>query len=253
MKRHIAITNTGQRIVVVFMQIPGKEDHALVISSDNLPPRWEQYVMQIVESSEGQSDPDLGNVLGRRLMPDTTDTVLAALHKTGLLHPIHIDRVTMMPKPNMPYSLRTILQAMNRMVPDEYEIAAKLNETAQVAARDHVAEIGGVPSPNALGAPLPAPSIPDELSTKFNPHTTNQTASVSEHALAVAQNLLFEAQLLENDATAKRNKAYQYAPHLRPQPQKPKTVAPPPVQQQAVEAPVKAPKPKVTRAKKAAV
>ena len=48
MKKHIGrIANTDQRVVVVFMQIPGKDDHALVVSTDNLPERFHQATILV--------------------------------------------------------------------------------------------------------------------------------------------------------------------------------------------------------------
>ena len=50
MMRHVAkIANTDQRCVVAFLQIPGREDHALVIPTDSLPPRTEQAVMDLLK------------------------------------------------------------------------------------------------------------------------------------------------------------------------------------------------------------
>ena len=215
MKRHLArMANTDQRVVVVFMQIPGKEDHALIVATDNLPPRWEQFLMQVVESPEGQGDPDLGNVLGRRLMPDTTETLLQALHSAGLLRSVPINNVIMFPEPNRPFALRQILQAMGRILPDEYAAVDQMNETKT----EKVSPIGQQKTPIdpfANGDP------------KFNPYTSNQEATVSENAVGIARSLLIEADMLEADAKAKREKAYGFAPHLRPQTKTKKAVAAP--------------------------
>jgi hypothetical protein len=246
MKRHIArMANTDQKVVVVFMQIPDRADHALVVAVDNLPPRWEQHVMQIVESPEGQSDPDLGNVLNRRLMPDSTETVLFALHQAGLLLPVSIDRVIMFPEPNRPYALRQILQAMNRVVPDEYDAVDRLNESTSAK---HVA--------NQVGQQrTPVDPYATVADTKFNPHTANQDATVSEGNAGIANGLLIEAEMLESEARAKREKAYTYAPHLRPQVKKslraaaPIEAAPAPV---ATKAPAKAPAKRAAPARKKA-
>jgi hypothetical protein len=227
MKRHLArMANTDQRVVVVFMQIPEREDHALVISTDNLPPRWEEVLMRVVESPEGQGDADLGNVLGRRLMPDTTDTVLAAFHHAGLLKPVPISNVIMFPEPNRPYALKQILQAMGRILPDEYEQADVLRETAK--------------APVSRGNPVgqhktPVNPYAEPSETKFNPHTSNQGVQVNEGTTAIAHGLLMEADMLEADAHAKRERAYQQAPHLRPAPVvKRKTTTEPPVAAEVV-------------------
>ncbi len=226
MKRHLArMANTDQRVVVVFMQIPGREDHALVISTDNLPPRWEHALMTVVESPEGQGDPDLGNVLGRRLMPDTTDTILAAMHQAGLLMPVPINNVIMFPEPNRPFALRQILQAMGRILPDEYEAVDKLNEAAAAAPSKQPAK-----NVSQVGQHrTPVDPFSQAETERFNPHVSNQGATVAEESTGIAQGLLFEAEMLEADARAKRERAYQQAPHLRPQPVRRPAPAPAPV------------------------
>lgn len=181
MKKHIAkLTNTDQRCVVVFMQIPGDRSHALIVSTDTLPPRFEQAVMEVVESAEGQADPVLANVLNRRLLPDTGENLLTALHHGQLLRRVHIDQVIMMPRPNMPISLRKVIDLM-----------------------------GGE-------APEPSAEHPEIDDAKFNPHTQNTAAMASEERVGIARNLLMEAADLEHVARQKREKAYAVAPELAP-------------------------------------
>lgn len=183
MKRHIGkIKNTDQRCVVVFMQIPGREDHALVVSTDTLPPRYEQALMQIVESPEGQNDPSLANVLDRRLMPDTGEKILEAMHNNGFLRAVPIDQVIMLPMPSMPFPLRSIIEKMGGTVPNSPATAQDVTETAA-----------------------------DE---KFNPHGANAQALTAESKAGIARMLLIEAEDLEAIAQQKRQQAYAYAPEI---------------------------------------
>lgn len=56
----------------------------------------------------------------------------------------------------------------------------------------------------------------DGGASKFNPHNFNaEQANVGE-ALGTARNLLLEADMLETEARSKREKAYTFAPSLRP-------------------------------------
>jgi hypothetical protein len=180
--RHIGkIASTDQRCVVAFMQLPDKPDHALVILTDPLPPRYQQALMSILESNEGQADETLANVLARRIMPDTGKTVLVTLHERGYLQPMPVSNVLMLPRPNMPFPLEQILQGMNRIVPQS-----------------------------------DAPRYADAAMQKFNPHTSNQKADAIEQSTRIASNLLIEAEMLEATAEKKRKDAYALAPHLQP-------------------------------------
>lgn len=179
MKRHVAkMANTDQRLVVVFMQIPGKEDHALVIPTDNLPSRYEQAVMEILESAEGQNDETLANVLNRRLMPDTGKPVLQTLHDGGMLLPVPVANIMMLPMPNMPFPLSTVLESMGRTVPK------------------------------------PAGAQPDAAVEKWNQIQVNQKVEGVENRRAIAQNLLIEADMLETEAQRKRERAFSVAPEI---------------------------------------
>jgi len=179
-KRHIGkIRNTDQRCVIIFMQLPGREDHALVLPTDNMPARYEQAVMEILESQEGQAEETLADALNRRILPETGQTVLAALHLNKMLEAVPVDNVLMMPRPNMPFPLRQVLTGMGRAIPNTAETT--LVETQ-----------------------------------KFNPHLANQKAATVHESAGIANNLLAEAADLEAEARRKRERAYQYAPHLAP-------------------------------------
>lgn len=184
MKKHIAKTNTDQRCVVIYMQIPQREDHALVCVTDTLPPRLEQAVMEIVESPEGQASPQLANVLGRRLLGDTGQTVLESLHNQNMLRAIPVDDVIMMPLPNRPFSLRSIIEAMGGTVPTN-------NQTVVDA------------------------SMADN---KLNPYGNIPAQELASGQQGTAQGLLREAAMLEAEASSKRARAYFLAPELEPAP-----------------------------------
>lgn len=184
MKRHVGkITNTDQRCIVVYMQIPGRETHALIASTDNMKPRFEQVIMDILTSPEGQNDPVLANVLSRRVMPETNKSVLQTLHEMGMLKPMPIDNIVMLPKPNMPFPLRQIIESMGNTIP-KIDNSVETTENVQ------------------------------DNETKYNPYVNNNTELSAEGREAIAKNLLVEARMLESEAKKKYEMAYSYAPHL---------------------------------------
>lgn len=198
MKRHVGkIINTDQRVVVVYMQIPGRESHALVVSTDNLPLSFETTMMGVLESSEGQADPLLANTLARRMMPDSTTPVLTALHNSGLLQPIPVDQIVMLPMPNMPFPLRSIIEQMGGRVP---AVTGAPHQPQEAAVQE---------APAAAQAPQPEPD-------RFNPYGQTQAIETAGQNKGIASNLLVEASLLEREAANKREQAYRYDPGLRP-------------------------------------
>lgn len=180
-KRHVGkIANTDQRCIVAWMQIPNREDHALCIPTDGLPPRLEQAVMQVLESAEGQAEEILANILSRRKMPDSpSSTLFEALHNGRHMVAVPVSQVVMFPRPNMPFPLVDILRQMGKLTHN--------TTTDESATRD-----------------------------KFNTHAHNKAAMSVEQRLGTARNLIIEAELLENEAKAKRARAYDLAPETQP-------------------------------------
>lgn len=210
MKRHTGkIANTDQRCVVVMMQVPGREDHALVCPTDTLPPRYEQALRELVDSNEGQAEVEIWKLLSRRIMPDTGRSVMETLHLEGRLMPVPVGNIVMLPMPNKPFPLEQILHAMGRSTVASGKTAPPTPPQQQM------------PTPPVMPPTTQPQALVEEQ--KFNPHLMNQQAGKAEDASAVAQNLLFEASMIEGDAKAlmadaasKRQRAYALAPSLRP-------------------------------------
>lgn len=177
MKRHTGkILTTDQRCVVAYMQIPGRETHALVVPTDTLPPRVEQAIMEILESDEGQGEETLGNVFARRLMPDTGVNVLQSLHEGRYLTAVPVSQIVMLPKPNMAFPLSKVLEDMGRAAPDTSTI----------------------------------------LGDNYGAHEHNDKSEVRADVRMTALNLIAQASLLEEDAGRIRERAYATDPSLRP-------------------------------------
>src|SRR5262249_99720 len=161
------------RCVVAFMQIPGREDHSLVIPIDNLPPRFEQAVMDVLKSPQGQQEEDFALALSRHLMPDNGQNILETLHTKGRLMPWPLHQGLMMPTANQGVKLSSILENLGRL-PDQQ---------TQGLLKEYATE-------------------------KFNPHLHNQTVASTEHSRSIARGLLVEAEMLELEARKKRDQAY---------------------------------------------
>ena len=173
--RHAA---TGQRLVVVFMELPGEPENSLVVFSDSLPDRYHQALMDAVESNEGQSAKELYEVLARKVFWHGGQ-MLNTLHTEGLLAKIPSKNIIMTPNTSTNVPLNEILENIHKIE------AGLLTENS---------------------APAPTESRID----------SNVAESKAEESRQIAQNLLIQAQLLEDDARRKREEAYRYDPSLKP-------------------------------------
>lgn len=175
-KKHIGrIINTDRRCIVVFMSLPGREDHALVVDTDALPDRIHDALMDVVESKEAQQEIKLGNVLSRRLLPDFGMDILNVLHQRGSLIPMPVSNIMMYPIPNQPIPLSELVKY------------GQVRENPNVEVAEH----------------------------KYENLVADHESNKQEVNINVARNLLIEADMLEQEANFKREKAYTLAPSLR--------------------------------------
>lgn len=180
MARHMGKDMKGEPLVVSYMMLPNSpEPKALVTRPGRLDQNLQRTLMSLVGSPEAQSTRDLADVLGRRMYHDSGKTMFQVLHEIKALEAVSIDDVVMTPQGNTSYPLRTILEQMGA-------IRSPVTEQRQAEG--------------------------------FNPHANNQQAEANDEVTGLARNLLIEAEMLEEDARAKRERAFSMAPQLRPQP-----------------------------------
>ena len=198
MLRHVGvINNTGKNVAVVFMTLPDDDQNCLVVDMDALPEIFQQSVKKIIESNEAQQTQNLGDVLGRRMSPDGSNTtVLMKLHQAGRLQKLPVELISLVPRRGVTWPLRDVLAAM------------KEREQPQVSNSDL--------DPDQA-------TIAQEEVTKFNAFANNIEATASEGTMSQARDLIRMAEMLEADAAQRRSRAYQLAPELAPKAQaKPK-------------------------------
>jgi len=174
---------TNTRLSVVFLRLPDEPDYALVAYSDSLPDKYHDDFMSALESPEGQSSKELYEVLSRKVFWNGNN-MLETLHKEGLLKKTSIDSIIMTPTSAINMPLADLLKQMD-------EIAA--------------------------GAKRPQ----DEGQTVQERVTEQVDMSLEEDNKKIAQNLLIQAVMLEEEATKKRAEAVKYDPSLTEKAEKP--------------------------------
>ena len=185
--KHVGqVKNTGKRCAVVFNQIPSKETHALIVDTEALPDRIHDPLMNIIRSNEAQQSNNLGEVLNRRLMPDTNASILNELHAGGWMRAEAVTNVQLVPRPNSVILLADMLKALGKLTESQANSIPTPSVTAEATARERGIFADNFRSDNA------------EANTK------------------IAEGLLAQAQLLDDDANDLRERAYKLAPTLRP-------------------------------------
>ena len=191
MLRHTGqLNNTGKNVVVVFMQLPEDKEHALVVDTDALPDMYNESLRKLVESTEAQQAKNLGEVLGRRMSPDGSNTtMLQKFHASGRLQKTPVSNVTMIPRRGVRWALADVINAMSTQ------------ETLPQGFDDLDPETRAEVAANLK---------------KFNVHTSNIEGETASGVRDQAASLLEMAKMLEADAQSKREQAYRIDPSLKP-------------------------------------
>lgn len=186
--KHIGRSSgTGQRLSVVFLRLPDDPDNALVVYSDALPDRYHDEFMAAVESPEGQSSRELYEVLSRKVFFHGKP-MLDTLHSEGKLVKVPTKGIIMTPTTAMDIPLDDLL-----------------------------AQLDGIED----GSPQPIVANDTTTIDPGQPIKDNVDMSVGDDAKMIAQNLLQQAVLLEQDAERKRAEAVKYDPSLAEKAEKP--------------------------------
>ena len=172
---------TNQRLSVVFLSIPEEKDNALVVYSDSLPDKYHDDFMSAVESPEGQSSRELYEVLTRKLFWHG-GTMLDTLHNEGLLIKMPTNTIIMTPNGQTSIPLDELIEQMSDIEP--------------VTATDT------------------GPTVQERMEEQVD-------QSLGDDNKKIAQNLLIQAVMLEEEATKKRAEAVEYDPSLAEKAEKP--------------------------------
>lgn len=179
LKKHAGqLANTGVRVAVVFRKLPNDSKSCLIVETERLPDSYHDTIIQYLNSREALETNDFYEILNRRSFPDGLNC-LTALHQRGFLRKEPVSNVIMMPLPGQAVPLALINATIDKTI-DEY-----MSEQAKAA-------------PAAEGE-----IIMPEIDTTGDP-------------VEAAKKLIQQAEVLEQDAAEKREKAYALAPELKP-------------------------------------
>lgn len=184
MMKHVGVY--GEKpCIVVFRELPDDEQNALVILSDSLEGQFHDDIMSVVDSAEAQESNNISEVFFRRRLTDG-ENMLEALHTRQKLVKAPVNMVNLTPLPNQTVSLEEVNKELRQIENQSNPPLKTETEAARIDTGAPVVEDGSDPE-------------------------------------AVANNLLSQATLLEEDAKAliedaeaKRKQAFDLAPDLRP-------------------------------------
>jgi len=117
--KHVGrVRSTGKKCIVVFRTLPGDAYNCLIAPTENLPDSYHDAMINLVESSGGQSSNEFGEVMARSTFPDGS-IMLAALHTQGRLIKVSTDQIDMIPNS----TTRVQLSELNQIIAEQQGVS----------------------------------------------------------------------------------------------------------------------------------
>jgi hypothetical protein len=117
--KHVGrVRSTGKKCIVVFRTLPGDAYNCLIAPTENLPDSYHDAIINLVESSGGQSSNEFGEVMARSNFPDGS-IMLAALHTQGRLIKVSTDQIDMIPNS----TTRVQLSELNQIIAEQQGVS----------------------------------------------------------------------------------------------------------------------------------
>jgi len=186
--KHVGEHN-GKKVVIIEKSIPGEPHMCAVIYSTNIPSKFHDDIMKILESPEGQSEREFGLILNRRVSSDGRN-LLQAIAQEGYLKKAPTNQVIV--KPNASSAIRLDeLNSLLKMAGEGEEAIAKLEKLERESG---FKDSRKNPLPQTTTPVTPTTGVMDDASLAAN------YISQSTRMKAEAQSLLAEAQRLEEEA-----------------------------------------------------
>lgn len=202
--KHVGRTTRGDKIAVVFRTLPGESNHALVVTTTNLPDAYHDSLMTVIESDPAQESFELGEILFIRNFPDGRP-MLPALQADGRLYKLSTDQIMMTPSPGT----EIVLSQLNVLIAEQKNCAVdELCNFVIGAPKKDKATVEDVATVADLGKDVGEPSIPQS-----QPIKAKDTEALSDKD--IAKGLRSQADALYKEAARLRKQAEDLDPTVK--------------------------------------
>jgi hypothetical protein len=184
--KHVGEHN-GKKVVIIEKSIPGEPHMCAVVYSTNIPTKFHDDIMKLLESAEGQAEKEFGLILNRRQSTDGRN-LLQAIAQEGYLKKAPTNQVIV--KPNAASAIRLDeLNNLLKMAGEGETAIAKLEQLERESGFKDTRK-----NPVKQESTAPATNVMDDTSLSQN------YMSQSQRMRAEAKTLLAEADRLEEEA-----------------------------------------------------
>lgn len=207
--KHVGrVRATGKKCVVVFRTLPGDAYNCLIAPTESLPDAYHDALINLVESSGGQSANEFGEIMARSQFPDGS-IMLAALHVQNRLIKVSTDQIEMIPTAGVTIvlsELNQIIAEQQGVAVDSLSIKSGLTDPKK-NANVEVQEVGTVSE-----LPKETTDVSKTTSSSVNETAPAETATPEEKAKFYRS----QADKLAKEAAAMRRLAEDLSPTKKP-------------------------------------
>ena len=145
--KHVGSNGQHKKVVVVFREVPGDPDSALVIPTGALPQLYHDDLITAIESPNCQSSMEPSDYLFRQVFNDGTN-MLNTIHQRGWMIKVPAKSIMMTPKPGVEINLVELNKQLKDISNDQ---AASGTRSGDIATNKTTANQYTPPAPSTPG------------------------------------------------------------------------------------------------------
>ena len=130
--KHVGVNGQGKKCVVVFRELPGDSDSALIIPTESLPQLFHDDLIKAIEHPNCQDLMDTSDYLFRQVFNDGTN-MLNTLHQRGWMVKVPTKSVAMTPKPGVVINLVDLNRELKQITNAQTAAGTRSSDIATTA------------------------------------------------------------------------------------------------------------------------
>jgi hypothetical protein len=130
--KHVGVNGQGKKCVVVFRELPGDSDSALIIPTEALPQLYHDDLISAIEHPNCQDLMDPSDYLFRQVFNDGTN-MLNTLHVKGWMVKVPTKSVAMTPRPGVTINLVDLNRELKQITNAETAAGTRSSDIANNA------------------------------------------------------------------------------------------------------------------------
>jgi hypothetical protein len=149
--KHVGMNVQGKKVVVVFREVPGDPEYALVIQTEALPSLHHDDLIRAIETSGCQDSLDPSDWLFRQQFTDGTN-MLNTIHQRGWMIKVPTKSIMMTPQPGVEINLVELNKQLKGISNNQAASGTRATDIGQNSPSNPPSNTPGVITDESLAA-----------------------------------------------------------------------------------------------------